>query len=77
MYFPSVAAIPPGALDLTGEAVRRRRLLQRGAMQSLQQAGYEELIPPTFEYEDTFLRAGGRAAGAVSRPGRAHSRLAL
>jgi ATP phosphoribosyltransferase regulatory subunit len=28
-------------------------------MQSLHQAGYEELIPPTFEYEDTFLRAGG------------------
>ena len=59
MYLPTVAAIPPGALDLTGEAVRRRRDLQRGAMQSLQQAGYEELIPPTFEYEDTFLRAGG------------------
>ena len=25
----------------------------------LERAGYEELIPPTFEYEDTFLRAGG------------------
>lgn len=60
MYLPFLAAIPPGALDLTGEAVRRRRALQRGAMQSLREAGYEELIPPTFEYEDTFLRAGGR-----------------
>src|ERR671921_2354566 len=59
MYLPSIASIPPGALDLTGEAVRRRRALQGGAMQSLHQAGYEELIPPTFEYEDTFLRAGG------------------
>lgn len=59
MYLPPLAAIPPGALDLTGEAVRRRRALQRGAMQSLHEAGYEELIPPTFEYEDTFLRAGG------------------
>ncbi len=28
-------------------------------MGALEQAGYEELIPPTFEYEDTFLRAGG------------------
>jgi ATP phosphoribosyltransferase regulatory subunit len=28
-------------------------------MQLLHDAGYEELIPPTFEYEDTFLRAGG------------------
>ena len=60
MYLPSLAAIPPGALDLTGEAVLRRRALQRGAMQWLHQAGYEELIPPTFEYEDTFLRAGGQ-----------------
>ena len=59
MYLPPLAAIPPGALDLTGEAARRRRSLQRGAMQSLHEAGYEELIPPTFEYEDTFLRAGG------------------
>lgn len=55
----AIAAIPPGALDLTGEAVRRRRVLQRAAMGALEHAGYEELIPPTFEYEDTFLRAGG------------------
>jgi ATP phosphoribosyltransferase regulatory subunit len=59
MFPSSIAAIPPGALDLTGEAVRRRRVLQRAAMGALEQAGYEELIPPTFEYEDTFLRAGG------------------
>jgi ATP phosphoribosyltransferase regulatory subunit len=59
MFPPSFAAIPPGALDLTGEAVRRRRVLQRAAMDALERAGYEELIPPTFEYEDTFLRAGG------------------
>src|SRR5437762_2691562 len=54
-----VAAIPPGALDLTGEAARRRRRLQRAAMDVLERAGYEELLPPTFEYEDTFVRAGG------------------
>lgn len=59
MYPSSIAAIPPGALDLTGEAVRRRRSLQRASMAALERAGYEELIPPTFEYEDTFLRAGG------------------
>jgi ATP phosphoribosyltransferase regulatory subunit len=59
MFPSSIAAIPPGSLDLTGEAVRRRRVLQRAAMGALEQAGYEELIPPTFEYEDTFLRAGG------------------
>jgi ATP phosphoribosyltransferase regulatory subunit len=61
MFPPAIAAIPPGALDLTGDAVRRRRALQRVAMGALEQAGYEELIPPTFEYEDTFLRAGGPA----------------
>jgi ATP phosphoribosyltransferase regulatory subunit len=55
----SVAALPPGALDLTGEAVRRRRALQRAALETLERAGYQELLPPTFEYEDTFLRAGG------------------
>ena len=59
MFPTSIAAIPPGALDLTGEAVRRRRGLQRATMGALEQAGYEELIPPTFEYEDTFVRAGG------------------
>jgi ATP phosphoribosyltransferase regulatory subunit len=53
------AATPPGALDLTGDAARRRRALQREAVEVLERAGYEELLPPTFEYEDTFLRAGG------------------
>jgi ATP phosphoribosyltransferase regulatory subunit len=61
MPLPSFAATPPGAIDLTGEAVRRRRALQRAAMDALEQAGYEELLPPTFEYEDTFLRAAGPA----------------
>ena len=61
MFPTSIAAIPPGALDLTGGAVRRRRLLQRATMAALEQAGYEELIPPSFEYEDTFIRAGGPA----------------
>jgi ATP phosphoribosyltransferase regulatory subunit len=65
MFPTSFAAIPPGALDLTGEAVRRRRSLQRAAMDTLEQAGYEELLPPTFEYEDTFIRAGG--AGVAER----------
>ena len=53
------AVTPPGALDLTGEAARRRRRLQRAAMETLERAAYEELIPPTLEYQDTFLRAGG------------------
>ncbi len=59
MLRASIAPIPPGALDLTGAAVRRRRGLQRVTMARLEAAGYEELIPPTFEYEEIFLRAGG------------------
>jgi len=60
-----IAATPPGALDLTGEAARRRRTLQREAGSVLGRARYEELLPPTFEYEDVFLRAGG--AGVAER----------
>jgi ATP phosphoribosyltransferase regulatory subunit len=59
MSHSAIAALPPGALDLTGEAVRRRRVLQRVALETLEHAGYQELLPPTFEYEDTFVRAGG------------------
>lgn len=65
MLRPTVAATPPGSLDLTGEAARRRRALQRQAVEVLERAGYEELLPPTFEYEDVFLRAGG--AGVAER----------
>ena len=55
----SIAPIPPGALDLTGPAVKRRRELQRAAMHVLDAAGFAEAIPPTFEYDEVFLRAGG------------------
>jgi ATP phosphoribosyltransferase regulatory subunit len=54
-----IASIPQGALDLTGPAALVRRRLLRGAADLLEHAGYAELIPPTFEYEETFLRAGG------------------
>jgi ATP phosphoribosyltransferase regulatory subunit len=59
MFVLQPAVTPPGALDLTGEAARVRRRLQRSAMDVLERGGYEELIPPTLEYQDTFLRAGG------------------
>jgi ATP phosphoribosyltransferase regulatory subunit len=65
MLRSSLVAQPPGALDLTGEAARRRRVLQREAIGVLGHTGYQELIPPTFEYEETFLRAGG--AGVAER----------
>lgn len=55
----SIAPIPPGTLDLTGPAVKRRRELQRAAMEVFDAAGFSEAIPPTFEYDEIFLRAGG------------------
>jgi ATP phosphoribosyltransferase regulatory subunit len=55
----SIASIPPGALDLTGPAALARRRLQRASADVLEQAGFQELLPPTFEYEEVFLRAGG------------------
>jgi ATP phosphoribosyltransferase regulatory subunit len=54
-----IAPIPPGAQDLTGPAALSRRRLQRAVAEVLEAAEYEELLPPTFEYEEVFLRAGG------------------
>jgi ATP phosphoribosyltransferase regulatory subunit len=54
-----IAPIPPGALDLTGPAALLRRRLQRASADLLERVGYQELLPPTFEYEEVFLRAGG------------------
>src|SRR2546430_17250604 len=58
----SIAPIPPGALDLAGDAVRRRRILQGRMFERLEAAGFQEIIPPTFEYAEVFVRAGGGAA---------------
>jgi ATP phosphoribosyltransferase regulatory subunit len=59
MIRSQITATPPGALDLTGPAVVRRRTLQRATTAVLEEAGFEELSPPTFEYEEVFRRAGG------------------
>jgi ATP phosphoribosyltransferase regulatory subunit len=55
----SIAPIPPGALDLAGEAVRKRRGLEDHLLQRVAAGGYEEIIPPTFEYAEVFVRAAG------------------
>lgn len=56
---PFIAPLPPGTVDHTGAAAARRRRMQRSALSVLEQAGYEEIIPPTVEYEEVFIRAGG------------------
>ncbi|MFN8653881.1 MAG: ATP phosphoribosyltransferase regulatory subunit [Gemmatimonadales bacterium] len=58
-----IAPIPPGVQDLTGPAAASRRRLQRLAAEVLERGGYQELLPPTFEYEEVFLRAGGPEVG--------------
>src|SRR2546430_1206515 len=63
----SIAPIPPGALDLAGDAVRRRRILQGRMFERLEAAGFQEIIPPTFEYAEVFVRAGGGAADVADR----------
>jgi ATP phosphoribosyltransferase regulatory subunit len=55
----SITPIPPGASDLAGEAVRRRRVIQRRMLDALEATGFEEIIPPTFEYAEVFVRAAG------------------
>ncbi len=63
----SIAPIPPGALDLAGDAVRRRRQLQNRMLERLEAAGYEEIIPPTFEYAEVFVRAAGEIPDVADR----------
>lgn len=58
---PPWVAVPPGSQDLVGGDVRRRRGLQRAFFALAEERGYEEVIPPTFEYEEVFVRAGGPA----------------
>ncbi|HXQ29092.1 MAG TPA: ATP phosphoribosyltransferase regulatory subunit [Gemmatimonadales bacterium] len=60
----SIAPIPPGALDLAGEAVRRRRRLESELLARVAAGGYEEIIPPTFEYAEVFVRAAGSGVAA-------------
>jgi ATP phosphoribosyltransferase regulatory subunit len=69
------APTPPGALDLAGPAAALRRRLERSMGEILVRAGYQEVLPPTFEYEEVFVRAGGpevaeRLLRFVDRDGR-------
>src|SRR3989454_11682806 len=63
----SIAPIPPGALDLAGDAVRRRRELQGRMLERLEAGGYEGIIPPTFEDAEGFVGARGGAADIAGR----------
>jgi len=56
--------VPPGSQDLLPDDVRRRRRIQRAWFELAEEHGYEEVIPPTFEYEEVFTRGGGEGLSA-------------
>ncbi|HEX6747795.1 MAG TPA: ATP phosphoribosyltransferase regulatory subunit [Longimicrobium sp.] len=70
-----IAQVPPGSLDLLAGDVRRRRRVQRAWFALAEAHGYQEVIPPTFEYEEVFTRGAGPELAArlirfVDRDGR-------
>lgn len=70
-----ITGVPPGSQDLLAGDVKRRRKVQ-GVWFALAEArGYEEVIPPSFEYEEVFTLGAGPDLGAkllrfVDRDGR-------
>jgi ATP phosphoribosyltransferase regulatory subunit len=54
-----LSPVPPGSQDLLSDDVRRRRRVQGAWFAAAEAGGYEEVIPPTFEYEEVFTRSGG------------------
>jgi ATP phosphoribosyltransferase regulatory subunit len=59
MTIGNIAHVPLGSQDLLSEDVRRRRRVQRAYFSIAEGAGYEEVIPPTFEYEEVFTLGAG------------------
>jgi ATP phosphoribosyltransferase regulatory subunit len=59
MTSSTIAHVPPGSQDLLSEDVRRRRRVQRACFSIAEALGYQEVIPPTFEYEEVFTLGAG------------------
>lgn len=54
-----ISRIPAGSQDLVAGDVRRRRHVQAEWFRLAEARGYEEVIPPTFEYEEVFTLGAG------------------
>jgi ATP phosphoribosyltransferase regulatory subunit len=67
MPISRLAQVPPGSQDLLPAEVGRRRRVQRDWFRLAEASGYQELVPPTFEYEEVFTRAGTRLASELIR----------
>ena len=70
-----ISHVPPGSQDLLAGDVRRRRRIQGAWFALADEAGYQEVIPPTFEYEEVFTTSAGpelasRLIRFVDRDGR-------
>jgi ATP phosphoribosyltransferase regulatory subunit len=70
-----ISHVPPGSQDLLAGDVRRRRRVQAAWFALAEAHGYDEVIPPTFEYEEVFTRSAGPELAArlirfVDRDGR-------
>jgi ATP phosphoribosyltransferase regulatory subunit len=61
------AQVPPGSQDLLPGDVHRRRRVQRAWFALAEARGFQEVIPPTFEYEEVFTRAGTQLASELIR----------
>lgn len=59
-----ISRIPPGSRDLLSSDVRRRRQVQSTWFDLSCDRGYEEVIPPTFEYEEVFTLGAGKDLAA-------------
>jgi len=75
MPMSRISNVPPGSQDLLAGDVSRRRRIQGAWFAQAEARGYQEVIPPTFEYEEVFTRSGGPELAArlirfVDRDGR-------
>lgn len=64
MLTTQISPIPPGSQDLLADGVRRRRRVQSAWFALAEEAGYDEVIPPSFEYEEVFTRGAGSRLGS-------------
>ncbi len=56
----SLTQIPPGTQILIGDAVRRRRAVERAIFAVFEGWSYQEIIPPMLDYLDVFVKGMGQ-----------------
>jgi ATP phosphoribosyltransferase regulatory subunit len=65
---PTYTPIPQGVADYFGAEAQQRRQLEAQLLTTFRRWGYSDVIPPTFEYADTFTtRASGKLQSELYR----------